>query len=174
MNVAAWAAPLEMDQQFLSAITVFEVELGIRQVERRDPVQAAVLWRWFDRAVLDAFDGRILPVDRDVARLAARLHVPDPYPERDAFIAATALARGLTVATRNVTVPSPTPSTTNFAITTLPKNQSREVYRPVAWASPRRGMGSRPCRPAGRGGGGNSTHPKISPLSGNPSPPPIR
>ena len=101
-RVAAWAESLELERQFLSAITVFEVELGIRQLERRDTAQAAVLWRWFDRAVLDAFEGRILPVDRDVARLASRLHVPDPRPERDAFIAATALGRGLTVATRNV------------------------------------------------------------------------
>lgn len=101
-NVATWAAPLDMEQQFLSAITVCEVELGIRQLERRDTAQATVLWRWFDRAVLDAFDGRILPVDRDVARLASRLHVPDPRPERDAFMAATALAHGLTIATRNI------------------------------------------------------------------------
>jgi predicted nucleic acid-binding protein len=28
--------------------------------------------------------------------------VPDPRPERDAFIAATALAHGMTVVTRNV------------------------------------------------------------------------
>ena len=102
-NVAAWAAQLDIEQQFLSAITVFEVELCIRQLERRDTVQAAILWRWFDVAVLDAFDGRILPVDKDVARLASRLHVPDSRPERDGFIAATALAHGLTVATRNIT-----------------------------------------------------------------------
>lgn len=107
-NVAAWAASLDLEQQFLSAITVFEVELGIRQLERRDTKQAALLWSWFERAVLDAFDGRILPVDRDVARLASRLHVPDPRPERDAFIAATALAHGLTLATRNVTDFDPT------------------------------------------------------------------
>ena len=31
-----------------------------------------------------------------------RLHVPDPRAERDALIAATALAHGLTVVTRNV------------------------------------------------------------------------
>lgn len=102
-NVAAWAAPLEMERQFLSVITVFEVELGIRQLERRDAAQAAALWRWFDSAVLDAFKGRILSVDREVARSASRLHVPDPTRERDAFIAATAIVHGLTVATRNVT-----------------------------------------------------------------------
>lgn len=107
-NVAAWAAPLDMEQQFISAVTVFEVESGIRLLERRDAARASALRRWFDRAVLDAFDGRILPVDRDVARLASRLHVPDPRPERDAFIAATALVHGLTVATRNLSDFSPT------------------------------------------------------------------
>lgn len=35
------------------------------------------------------------------ARRAARLHRPDPRPERDAWIAATALTSGLTVVTRN-------------------------------------------------------------------------
>ncbi|WP_349828187.1 type II toxin-antitoxin system VapC family toxin [Brevibacterium litoralis] len=106
--VASWASTLDVELQFLSAVTVFELELGIRRIERRDERQAAVLWRWFDSAVLDAFAGRILPVDLTVARTASRLHVPDPRPERDAFIAATALAHGLTVATRNVADFGPT------------------------------------------------------------------
>jgi hypothetical protein len=41
-------------------------------------------------------------VDVAVARRAAQLHVPDPQPINDAFIAATALVHGMTVATRNV------------------------------------------------------------------------
>jgi predicted nucleic acid-binding protein len=44
---------------------------------------------------------RILPIDTAIARHCARLHVPDPRPERDALIAATALVHGLTVVTRN-------------------------------------------------------------------------
>ena len=36
-----------------------------------------------------------------VAIRSARLHVPDPRPERDTLIAATALEHGLTVMTRN-------------------------------------------------------------------------
>jgi toxin FitB len=32
----------------------------------------------------------------------AKVHVPDPKPERDALIAATALIHGMTVVTRNV------------------------------------------------------------------------
>lgn len=101
-NVAAWGAALDAGDHFLSAITVFEVDLGILLVERRDAAQGARLRRWFDTAVLAAFEKRTLAVDRDVARRAANLHVPDPRPERDAYIAATALVHGLTVATRNV------------------------------------------------------------------------
>jgi hypothetical protein len=40
-------------------------------------------------------------VDEAVARQAARLHVPDPRPVRDALIAATAQVHGMTVVTRN-------------------------------------------------------------------------
>jgi predicted nucleic acid-binding protein len=43
-----------------------------------------------------------LSVDTAVARRSARLHVPDPRPQRDGLIAATALVHGMTVVTRNV------------------------------------------------------------------------
>ena len=42
------------------------------------------------------------PIDMAVARRGAMLHVPDPRPIRDSFIAATALVHGMTVVTRNV------------------------------------------------------------------------
>ena len=57
---------------------------------------------WIDGHVLPAFADRVLPIDTAVARRCAQLHVPDPKPERDAFIAATALVHGMTVVTRNV------------------------------------------------------------------------
>jgi predicted nucleic acid-binding protein len=44
----------------------------------------------------------VLPVDEAVALRCAPLHVPDPRPERDALIAATALVHGMTLVTRNV------------------------------------------------------------------------
>ena len=55
-----------------------------------------------DRHVLPTFSGRILPIDTAVAQRCAMLHVPNPRSDRDALIAATALVRGLMVATRNV------------------------------------------------------------------------
>ena len=100
-NVVEWAGAQPSGALFLSAITVLELELGVRQVERRDPEQGRGLRAWLEGQVLPTFDGRVLPVDVAVARRTATLHVPDPAPERDALIAATALVHSLTVATRN-------------------------------------------------------------------------
>lgn len=101
-NVARWSATLDTADLFISAITIHELEIGVLLAERRDARQGAVLRRWLDRLVLSAFDGRILAVDAAVARRAAQLHVPDPRPINDAFIAAAALVHGMTVVTRNV------------------------------------------------------------------------
>lgn len=61
-----------------------------------------MLRRWIDNQILARFSGRILPFDVSVALRCAELHVPDPRPERDALIAATALVHGMVLATRNV------------------------------------------------------------------------
>ena len=107
-NVAAWAAEVSVGSLFLSAITVQELEIGTLLAERRDPAQGAILRAWLERHVLPAFADRILPIDGEVARRSARLHVPDPRPLRDALIAATALVHGMTVVTRNVADFEPT------------------------------------------------------------------
>jgi len=101
-NVAAWADTVEAASFFLSAVTILEIELGTLLISRRDPGQGAILRSWIDGQILPRFEGRILPIDTAVARRRAPLHVPDPRAERDALIAATALAHGLTVVTRNV------------------------------------------------------------------------
>lgn len=101
-NVLEWAARSPIDEQFLSSMTVFELELGVRQLERRDARLGALLRDWLERRVLATFADRVLAMDAAVARRCAGLHIPDPRPARDAFIAATALEHGYTVVTRNV------------------------------------------------------------------------
>ncbi|PWC33688.1 type II toxin-antitoxin system VapC family toxin [Azospirillum sp. TSO35-2] len=100
-GLAAWAATVLPAELFLSAITLFEIELGAGLVARRDPAKGAVLRGWIDGHIMAAFRGRILPVDGDVAQRCATLHVPVPRPLRDSMIAATALTHRLTVVTRN-------------------------------------------------------------------------
>ena len=104
---ARWADGVPQDAVFVSVITLFEIELGIRRIERREPDRAGQLWRWLAADVIGRHADRIIAVDEPIARAAAALHVPDPRPLAprplaDAFIAATAVVRGLTVATRNV------------------------------------------------------------------------
>ena len=86
----------------ISVITLGEVLAGVMRLERRDPVQGAVLRQWYLRDVLAEFSGRLLPVTRGIAEYEARLQVPDPRPKADALIAATALCHGLILVTRNV------------------------------------------------------------------------
>ena len=101
-GVLDWAHDHHPRHLYISVVTVLEIELGVVQVERRDRAQGAVLRRWLEAGVLAGFASRILSIDVEVARRAARLHVPDPRPERDAYIAATADIHGMTVVTRNV------------------------------------------------------------------------
>ena len=101
-KVGKWAASAGAGGFFISVVTLMELETGVRLVERRDAKQGAMLRTWLDDKVLAGFAGRILPVDEAVALRCAALHVPDPRPERDALIAATALVHGMTLVTRNV------------------------------------------------------------------------
>lgn len=101
-HVRAWARSLRPSRAFISVVSVLEIEIGIGRLERRDPVQAAALRGWLEGDLLPGFAGRLLSVDLDVVRSAARFHVPDPKPERDALLAATAVVHGLMMVTRNV------------------------------------------------------------------------
>lgn len=88
----------------LSAIVVHEILFGIRIMaagRRKARLQTAL------SALLDAFDERILPLDRAGAEWAARIRADAIRSGRtpsvaDMLIAGTAAAHNLTVATRNV------------------------------------------------------------------------
>ena len=100
-RVVRWLEAQNPYSLHLSAVTVFEIELGVGRRMRADPDQGRSLRRWADE-VMDVFAGRILPIDHEVAAVAADYHVPDPRPERDALIAATAEVGRYAVVTRNV------------------------------------------------------------------------
>lgn len=101
-NVAQWLDSVDVDATHISAMTMFELERGVRQMERRDTAQGMALRRWLEDQVKTTYEQRTLPLTRAVALLCAGLHIPDPKSERDAWIAATALDAGLTLVTRNV------------------------------------------------------------------------
>lgn len=89
---------------FLSALTIGELEKGAGKLsdrERQDRLRS-----WISHDLSQRFDGRVLPVDAEVAttwgRMLARSELRgEPLPVVDSLIAATALAHHLVVVTRN-------------------------------------------------------------------------
>ena len=100
--VAAWSNAVDVSELYVSAVTIEELEIGVLRIERRDTAQGELFRRWLDDQVMPAFADRVLPIDTNVARKSAGLHVPDPRPVRDGFIAATALVHGLVLVTRDL------------------------------------------------------------------------
>lgn len=101
-RAAQWLAQIDVEATFVSAMTIFELERGVQQMERHDAKQGSVLRHWLDDQVMTIYEHRTLPLSRSVAMICASLHIPDPKSERDAWIAATAIDGGLTLVSRNV------------------------------------------------------------------------
>src|SRR5215475_9353404 len=98
--VLAWFSGVRSDQLYLSAITVGEIRRGIEGLRRKDAPQAAQLEKWLE-GLLQGFDDHVISVDTQVADVWGRLNVPDRMPILDGLLAATAIARGCTLVTRN-------------------------------------------------------------------------
>lgn len=104
-KVLAWMDAQVVETLFLSAITVAELRFGLAampQGKRRTIYQERL-----EREVLPAFAGRVLPFDLDASKaygeLMARARVGAGLAigNADGYIAATAAARGLMIATRD-------------------------------------------------------------------------
>lgn len=97
-----WVASTSPGELFLSVIVLGEIRRGIERLRTADPAQAGQLERWLDE-LATRFAGRVLPVDRVTAETWGRLGAIRPVPIENGLLAATALVRGLTLVTRNVT-----------------------------------------------------------------------
>ena len=97
--VVAWLAGLSVDQIYISAVTLGEMQRGIEKMRRRDPAKAVEMSSWIDRLEMSS---HILVMDSRCFREWARLMEgkSDDLLE-DAMIAATARVHALSVATRD-------------------------------------------------------------------------
>ena len=105
-EVVRWLAEADEDRLHLSVVTVAELRHGVERLAAGR--RRAALESWLDGELLNRFEQRLLPVDREVAdawgRLTARLERHGrPVDVMDALLAATAECRELQIVTRNVT-----------------------------------------------------------------------
>ena len=99
-SVTAFLDAADSAGLFLSVLTLGELRKGVAARRRSDPVAADRLGAWVD-GIETMFADRVLPVDATVARLWGELTAGRSLPVIDTLIAATAIASGLTLATRN-------------------------------------------------------------------------
>ena len=102
-SVDAWFAQLPEGSDFVSVLTLGELEKGITKLATSR--RRASLEKWF-AGLRDRLGDRVLPVDEPVAlewgRITARGELAgSPIPSIDALIGATAIVHGLAVVTRN-------------------------------------------------------------------------
>ena len=98
-GLVRWASGVARPSLYISALTLLELESSAARLDRTDRTQADAARAWLDTQVVQAFDGRIMPVDANVVR--RRRALPDVRANRDALLAATAQEHGLTLVTRN-------------------------------------------------------------------------
>lgn len=103
--VLAWFAAQPADDLYLTATVAGELWFGVEL--KPEGARRNALAAWLEALLAAGFADRILPFDAAAARIWGRLMAEGrragrPPAVRDAEIAAVALARGLSVATRNV------------------------------------------------------------------------
>lgn len=99
-QVVAWLGGLRTHQIYLSVLTIGEIRTGVQRLVPRDAARAAALETWV-HGLEETYGDRILPVTLEIAQRWPAVHAARPLPVVDSLLAATALAHGLTVATRN-------------------------------------------------------------------------
>ncbi|WP_322081326.1 type II toxin-antitoxin system VapC family toxin [Burkholderia sp. BCC1972] len=103
--VIEWLDAQNVDTLFLAAISLAEIRFGVAALpvgRRRDWLEQSI-----EQRVVPLFRGRILPFDDAASQAYASLRakaraVGNAMASADGFIAATAAANGLIVATRDV------------------------------------------------------------------------
>lgn len=98
-GAVAWVKTLRVEQIFLSAVTIGELQAGIELTRKNDAGKAREIENWLN---LVEVSFAALPMDSACFREWARLMTgKSPELIEDAMIAATARVHGLEVATRN-------------------------------------------------------------------------
>ena len=100
-----WLHQADEDRVFLSVITLAELRFAVDRLPAGARRQRLDAWLRDDLPL--RFESRLVPIDVSIADTCGRITAEAETPRRtvaamDALLAATAIARGLTLVTRNV------------------------------------------------------------------------
>jgi len=103
-GLVQWLHEADEDRLFLSVVTLGELRAGVERLasgRRRSSLE-----RWLEQDLPIRFEGRLLPIDLEVADVWGRVmtgarRTGRPMGAMDAFIAATARRHELALVTRN-------------------------------------------------------------------------
>lgn len=105
-NVLRWIEGVDESFLYISVLTLGEIRKGI--VKLPDLAKKTALKEWLQNDVRQRFEGRIISISIDIAEIWGKIQGTaeqkgNKLPAIDSLIAATAIANGLKVVTRNTT-----------------------------------------------------------------------
>ena len=103
-KVHTWLKSEKLYNLNVSVISIGEIWRGIQKLP--ESAKRRKLLDWFDDEVVKFYYKRMIPIDFDTVLVWGKLYsdlekIGKPMPTIDSFIASTALAKNMTVATRN-------------------------------------------------------------------------
>ena len=103
-RVLAWLDQVDEDRVYLSVISIAEIARGVALLDEGS--RKSELAQWLEHELPARFDGRIVPADAPAALIWGKLLADakrggSGLSVMDGWIAAIALAKGLTLVTRN-------------------------------------------------------------------------
>lgn len=99
-KVIAWFESINIQNVFLSVITLGEIRRGAEKLQ--DNFRKHKIQNWLEQDLLNKFYGRIIEVDASVADKWGYITAMRNIPAIDALIAASALVHNCKLVTRNV------------------------------------------------------------------------
>ncbi|WFB37424.1 type II toxin-antitoxin system VapC family toxin [Kiritimatiellota bacterium B12222] len=99
-HVRQWAQTIAHTPQYISVLSLGEINKSIGIIHRKDPTQAQMLQEWLNGIEIRYADC-LLPVCTQVSKVWGQLQSQRSLPVIDGLLAATAQVHHLSIATRN-------------------------------------------------------------------------
>ena len=99
--VRKWWSETDFREIHVSVMVLGEIRQGVERLKVKDPLRAREIERWL-QSITNTLGARLLVVNHKIADQWGRMGIKRTLPLVDSILAATAVAHGLTLVTRNI------------------------------------------------------------------------